>query len=194
MLAGLVMRAETAAEVDDRTVARALLAEVADDARAALADVRRLVDGLRPPALDSLGLAGALGAHLAGRPRNGPPVTLDVPAALPPLPAATEVAAYRIAVEAVANLDRHAGATSARVLLCRSPGHLLVEVRDDGRGGARPRGAGVGLASMHERAAELGGSCTLSAAEGGGTVVRALLPVPREEDRANRGADPRPAG
>ena len=195
VLAGLVMRAETAAEVDDPAVARTLLGEVADDARTALADVRRLVDGLRPPALDSLGLAGALGAHLAGRPRTGPPVTLDVPAALPPLPAATEVAAYRIAVEAVANVDRHAAATSARVLVRPGGEHLLVEVSDDGRGVARPAGSGVGLASMHERAAELGGSCTVTAAEGGGTVVRALLPLlPPETDRGDRGADPHPAG
>lgn len=191
VLAGLVMRAETAAEVADRAVARALLAEVVDGARTALADVRQLVDGLRPPALDSLGLAGALEAHLAGRPRTGPPVVLDVSAALPPLPAATEVAAYRIAVEAVANVDRHAAAASATVTLGVAAGQLLVEVRDDGRGGARRDGPGMGLASMRERAAELGGSCTVSAAEGGGTVVRALLPVPRED---HRGADPHPAG
>ena len=194
VLAGLVMRAETAAEVDDRAVARRLLGEVADDARTALADVRRLVDGLRPPALDSLGLAGALDAHLSGRPRTRPPVLLDVAGPLPQLPAATEVAAYRIAVEAVANVDRHAGATSARVRLGREAGHLLVEVRDDGRGGARPGGPGVGIASMRERAAELGGSCTVGAAEGGGTLVRALLPVPPEDDGGDRGADPHPAG
>lgn len=194
VLAGLVMRAETAREVPDPVVVQALLDEVADDARRALADVRRLVDGLRPPALDALGLAGALEAHLAGRPRSGPVVSLELPAPLPVLAAATEVAAYRIAVEAVANVDRHAGARSAVVRLTAEGGRLLLEVVDDGRGGAYGTPSGVGLASMRERAAELGGRCTVSGPNGGGTLVRALLPIIRLTDGENRGPDPDLAG
>ncbi|WP_409331800.1 sensor histidine kinase [Trujillonella humicola] len=194
VLAGLAMRAETAQEVDDPAVVRRLLEEIAEDARTALADVRRLVDGLRPPALDHLGLAGALAAALAGRPRSGTPVTLEVPEPLGSLPAAVEVAAYRIAVEAVANVDRHAGAAAARVRLTGGAALLLVEVADDGRGGARSSATGVGLASMRERAAELGGSCTVTARAGGGTVVRAELPLEPGEDGGDRGAHPRPAG
>ncbi len=195
VLAGLAMRAETAQEVDDPAVVRRLLDEVAEDARTALADVRRLVDGLRPPALDHLGLAGALGAALTGRPRSGTPVVLDVPEPLGPLPAAVEVAAYRIAVEAVTNVDRHAGATAARVRLSEAAGRLVVEVSDDGRGcAATPGGRGVGLASMRERAAELGGGCTVTRRAGGGTVVRAELPLEPGEDGGDRGAHPRPAG
>ncbi|MGY1769661.1 sensor histidine kinase [Blastococcus sp. SYSU D00813] len=194
VLAGLAMRAETAREVDDPAVVRQLLDEVAEDARTALADVRRLVDGLRPPALDHLGLAGALAATLAGRPRSGTPVTLEVPGPLGSLPAAVEVAAYRIAVEAVTNVDRHAGATAARVRLTEDGGLLVVEVADDGRGGARSSATGVGLASMRERAAELGGSCTVTGRAGGGTVVRAELPLEPGEDGGHRGPHPRPAG
>ena len=194
VLAGLAMRAETAREVDDPAVVRALLDEVAEDARTALADVRRLVDGLRPPALDHLGLAGALAAALAGRPRSGTPVTLEVPEPLRPLPAAVEVAAYRIAVEAVTNVDRHAGATAARVRLTEDGGLLVVQVADDGRGGARSSATGVGLASMRERAAELGGRCTVTARAGAGTVVRAELPLEPGEDGGTRGPHPRPAG
>ncbi|WP_139220463.1 sensor histidine kinase [Trujillonella endophytica] len=194
VLAGLAMRAETAREVEDPAVVRQLLDEVAEDARTALADVRRLVDGLRPPALDHLGLAGALRAALAGRPRSGTPVVLEVPEPLGPLPAAVEVAAYRIAVEAVANVDRHAGATAARVRLTEDSGRLRVEVSDDGRGSDGRPGSGVGLASMRERAAELGGGCSVTRRAGGGTVVRADLPLEPGEDGGDRGAHPRPAG
>ncbi|TKJ30538.1 sensor histidine kinase [Blastococcus sp. CCUG 61487] len=177
----------------DPAVARALLDEVADDARTALADVRRLVDGLRPPALDTLGLVGALEAHLAGRPPPAVPVVLDVVRPLPPLPAAVEVAAYRIAVEAVANVDRHAAAGTAVVRLFPDGDLLHLEVSDDGRGGAKPA-LGVGLASMRERAAELGGRCTITSDGGRGTVVRADLPLDRHRSEGDDGADPRPAG
>ncbi len=201
VLAALSMRAEAARELTGPGPVAGLLGEITDDARAALTDVRRLVDGLRPPALDTLGLAGALEAHLAGRPRSGTAVALDLPAPLPPLPAATEVAAYRIAVEAVANTDRHAGARGARVTLAVDGDRLRVEVVDDGRGPAPDGAAGVGLASMRERAAELGGECSVTPGAGGGTVVRALLPLadrphddrPRDDEEETGGARPRPA-
>jgi signal transduction histidine kinase len=141
-----------------------------------VADVRRIVEGLRPPALDELGLAEAV-AQLADRLTAGGGLTTEVRAdALPRLEAAVEVAAYRIAQEALANVLRHAGARSADVRLGCVPGGLVVEVRDDGRGEVVPRADGVGMASMRERAEEIGGTFTVVSTPGAGTTVRAFLP------------------
>jgi signal transduction histidine kinase len=96
------------------------------------------------------------------------------------LPAAVEVAAYRIASEALANVARHAGASSCRVALVREDGALVVSVTDDGTGIAAGAAAGVGLVSLRERAAALGGSCEVVCPPDGGTVVRAVLPVEGE--------------
>ncbi len=93
------------------------------------------------------------------------------------LPAAVEVAAYRIVTEALTNVSRHAAASRCTITIGIN-GHLDVEVRDDGIGIAGDLRPGVGLASIRERAAELGGSCTVGAADGGGTRVRARLPLP----------------
>ncbi len=145
-------------------------------ATAAIEDIRRLVYGLRPPALDELGLMGALRREAD---RLAPlQVEIDATEPLPALPAAVEVAAYRIASEAFTNAARHARASRVRLVL-RCGADLRVEVSDDGNGGgngaAWPRG--VGLASMTERAAELGGSCTAGPASSGGGKVRAMLPL-----------------
>jgi signal transduction histidine kinase len=100
---------------------------------------------------------------------------VDAPDELPALPAAVEVAALRIAQEAMTNVARHAGATRCEVALALGDG-LRIEVRDDGAGvnGAKP---GVGTVSMQERAGELGGTLAIEPADGGGTVVRAVLPL-----------------
>ncbi|GAA1184262.1 sensor histidine kinase [Pseudonocardia alaniniphila] len=197
-LAGLTMRADTALAVDDAALARTLLAEIMEGAQTAVADVRRLVEGLRPPTLDAMGLVGAVKAHLAGLPSGSPAVTLDVPDDLPGLPAATEVAAYWIVVEALNNVVRHAGASTATVRLVRRGDRLVIEVADDGRGRQPSDRDGVGLASMRERAAELGGDCTVTAGEVGGSTVRAELPAvfPAQDRGAEgeRGTHPRPAG
>jgi signal transduction histidine kinase len=103
-------------------------------------------------------------------------VTVEAPAELPILPAAVEVAAYRIATEALTNVARHARASSCKVLLSFD-GELRVEVHDDGQGPPHGRRPGVGLTSMRERAAELGGDWVMEPAADGGTVVRAQLPV-----------------
>jgi signal transduction histidine kinase len=93
------------------------------------------------------------------------------------LPAAAEVAAYRIVVEAVNNAQRHSRAGDCVVTLRRDTGALLVEIDDTGTGlPASPRN-GLGLASMRERAEELGGSCTVMSPDGGGTQVRVRLPL-----------------
>jgi signal transduction histidine kinase len=111
-----------------------------------------------------------------------------VPEQLPPLPAAVEVAAYRIAQEALTNVVRHARAATCTVRLALEGPHangsaarsaaLRLEVADDGVGVPRKPRRGVGLASMRERAAELGGTCVVAPGPGGGTRVVARLPVP----------------
>jgi signal transduction histidine kinase len=177
-LASLTMRAEAVQELMDGHPerARTLLEEIVTGAESAIGEVRRLVDGLRPPALDTLGLAGALQAFVDGQPPGGPKIRLSRPDGLPPLGAATEVAAYRIATEAVANVWRHAGAGDCLLALTAGAGTLTVEVADDGRGAAEP-GTGVGLGSMRERAVELGGAFTVESEPGRGTTVRAVLPL-----------------
>jgi signal transduction histidine kinase len=155
-----------------------------DDIRAAISDIRRLVYGLRPPALDELGLVGALraragqyeGEAAAGETRLR--ISVDAPATLPELPAAVEVAAYWIVQEALTNVVKHAGARAAAVRLAVEGGALAVEVADDGVGLPAGRGVGVGLRSMRERAEELGGACEIGPGPAGGARVAARLPLP----------------
>jgi signal transduction histidine kinase len=93
------------------------------------------------------------------------------------LPAAVEVAAYRIVGEALTNVVRHAHATSCEVRLAREDGHLVLAVRDDGVGIADDAESGVGLVSLRERAAELDGHVEITCPDDGGTLVRAVLPL-----------------
>ncbi|WP_061297430.1 sensor histidine kinase [Herbidospora cretacea] len=137
-----------------------------------VADVRRIVHDLRPPALDELGLAGAL-EDLA-LDATGPRVTVSL-TALPDLPAAVEVAAYRIAQEALSNALKHAEATRVEIAATAGNGRLTVTVTDDGRGLPDPLVEGVGSGSMRDRAAELGG--TLTRTSENGTIVKAVLPL-----------------
>ena len=149
----------------------------------AIADIRRLVYGLRPPALDELGLVPALreqARDLSARSRDGKGVVglaIDVEAAdLPPMGAAVEVAAYRIAVEGMTNVMRHAGARRCTVQLVLGD-ELQVTVDDDGCGFDGGRPDGVGLESMRNRASELGGDFVIGPRPGGGTRLVATLPV-----------------
>ncbi len=131
--------------------------------------------GLRPPALDDLGLVDAL--RTTGPAASGElAVAFTVEGELAGLPAAVEVAAYRIVQEALTNVVRHAGVGAAEVRLRAGAGALDLAVRDAGSGVPAQRRAGVGTASMRERAEELGGTCTVSAAPEGGTLVAAHLP------------------
>jgi signal transduction histidine kinase len=119
---------------------------------------------------------------------SGPSIVVDVDEGLPALPAAIEVVAYRIATEAMTNAIRHAGASSCIVRLSIDRDGLVVEVADDG-GGIDPGAAtGVGLRSMDERAGEVGGDVDLLARPGGGTIVRARLPL-TGDDRHVRGTE-----
>jgi signal transduction histidine kinase len=160
------------------------------DVASILADVRRVVHDLRPPALDELGLLGAIRqqtSRFAGT-VNGLDIQVTGDDALADLPAAVEVAAYRIVVEAITNAVRHARATRCTVRLslaplpaalsgANGPAGLRIEVQDDGTGIAPDLPAGVGLVSQRERAAELGGTCEVTCAPDGGTTVRAVLPI-----------------
>lgn len=129
----------------DPETADALLIDLKAQAREAVTDIRRLVHGLRPPALDSLGLVGALRESAARCGADGLTVEVNVPGSLPPLSAAVEVASYRIAQEALANVVRHAQARRCFVRLSAEPSVLRLEIRDDGHGIGVGHGTGVGL-------------------------------------------------
>ena len=135
----------------------------------------------RPADLDDLGLEAAV-RQQAERLRPELAVTVHAEA-LAGLPAAVEVAAYRTVAEALTNVVKHAGASSATVSMLRTSAALSVEVSDDGRGIADDVTAGVGLLSMRERAEELGGQCQVSCPAGGGTTVHAWLPFADETRR-----------
>ncbi|MDQ4089991.1 MAG: GAF domain-containing sensor histidine kinase, partial [Actinomycetota bacterium] len=161
--------------------ANELLALLKTELETAAADVRGLVYGLRPPALDELGLVGALRqqATVFSLSPTGPEVIVTAPDDLCALPAAVEVAAFRICQEALENVRKHAAARTCEITVGAGGGDIRIEVSDDGRGMAPDAVGGVGLRAMRERAAELGGSCTVQSAPGAGTSVRAVLPLAR---------------
>lgn len=185
-LAALTLRLETARNrlVHDPET-RDLLADLSQRARNAVADIRRSVYALRPPALDELGLVPALRETAAQYGQGGLNVAVEAPDELPPLPAAAEVAAYRIAQEAMTNVARHAGARNCavRISLDGEAEVMRLEVVDDGCGIGESGGAsaGVGLSSMRERAEELGGAFAVETPPGGGTRVVAQLPCSSED-------------
>lgn len=142
-------------------------------------EVRRLVHDLRPPKLDDLGLIGALEELLKGAQDVGLMTRFERPHshALPTLPAAVEVALYRIAQEALTNVQKHARAAHVRLSLALEGSILTLELEDDGVGLPRIRTPGVGSQSMRERAEALSGTLELQRGEAGGTLVRASLPM-----------------
>ncbi|MBO0792722.1 MAG: sensor histidine kinase, partial [Ktedonobacteraceae bacterium] len=162
----------------DLATTDALLNQLESEIELVIADIRRLVYNLRPPALDELGLSGAIReyADRLGGDTQALKVTVETPASLPVLPAAVEVAAYRIVQEAVTNVIRHARAHMCRVRLLVDT-TLHIEVQDDGTGFEETHSTGVGLLSMRERAEELGGSFTLKKNQPCGTVILAHLPL-----------------
>jgi signal transduction histidine kinase len=181
-LAGTLMKMEAArARLGDHPEeADRLLVDLASDTRRTIEEVRRMTYDLRPPALDELGLVGALREHAATfslEPGKSLDITVRVPDELPPLPAAVEVAAYRIGLEALTNVRRHSGARAASIGLAVEEGALVVEVIDDGAGIRPGAHVGVGRRSMRERAEELGGSLEFGPRATGGVRVRARLPL-----------------
>ncbi len=164
----------------DSAAADKLLAELEHDIEAALADIRRLVYDLRPPVLDQLGLVAAI-RQTAKQYDATLAICVDAPETLPALPAAVEVAAFRIAQEALTNVVRHAHAHEC-VVRIKIEDQFVMEIRDDGRGLPATHRAGVGLNSMRERAAELGGACVIKSDANRGTHVRVELPWIGEEE------------
>ena len=166
----------------DPETTEALLKQLESEIETVIDDIRRVVYNLRPPALDELGLVGALREYVAGFSRDEGQgavlkVTVETSAPLPHLPAAVEVAAYRIVQEAVTNVIRHAHAQLCCVRF-QVRDALQIEVRDDGKGLDPTERPGVGLTSMRERAEELGGTVTISNIAPSGTQVTACLPLP----------------
>jgi two-component system NarL family sensor kinase len=181
-LTGIAFAADAAANTieEDPEQSQRLLTTLRRDTRTALRDVRRLVDNLRPPALDELGLVGALrqrADQLIWRADGASvKIRLDVPSQMPALPAAVEVATYRIATEALTNVVRHTRATGALVQL-RCAERLELSITDDGPPNG-PWAPGVGLHAMRERAAELGGSFRAGPTPAGGQVVASFPLTP----------------
>jgi len=175
-IAGMSMQVSAALRVVGRQErAGIILDALAGDLRGCTVEVRRLVDQLRPPALDR-GLPAALRAE--GRRFDGEDlsVTVEAPDELDGLPAAVEVAAYRIVAEALTNVARHARASRCTVTVehCEA---LVLTVVDDGVGLPTAGRRGVGLDSMRERAEELGGTCAFRTVEPHGTAVEVRMPL-----------------
>ena len=181
-LAALGLKLEAARNrLSDDPRAEALLGDLAERTHAAVADIRRLVYALRPPTLDELGLVGALRQLASGGEALAPDglrVEVAAPDPFPQLPAAVEVAAYRIAQEAFTNVVRHVHARMCTISLELDDGVVRLNIADNGRGLLVARPLGVGLSSMRERAEELGGTFTIGPAAGGGTLVQVGLPLP----------------
>lgn len=183
-LAGITLKLDAARNhlPPNAQTSDALLRELKTQTQNALSDIRRLVYDLRPPALDELGLVGALREYTTRATSPDLTVSLVADEEVPTLPAAVEVAAYRIATEAITNVLRHAHARNCQVMLALN-GALQLEIQDDGVGLSNEYHAGVGLTSMRERAAELGGTLVIENVVGGGSRVTARLPMERLEIR-----------
>ena len=180
-LAGLALQLDALARrLAEQPEQAARVAQLRERLAETVVEVRRVVDGLRPPALDDVGLVDAIREQvstfaLVSAGGEGPLVTVDA-TLLPELPAATEVAAYRIVTESVTNAVRHGAPSRCTVRFTTEGSSLVVTVADDGTGIAADAGSGVGLASMAERAAELGGTL-LTTTGPDGTTVTARLPL-----------------
>lgn len=188
-LAGLARQADLVARglADDPVAARCLLSEITTRLNGAIADVRRLAHQLHPPELELLGLVGALRERAATH--TNLLVRIDAPEMLPAMPAATETAAWYIALEALSNVEKHAGASACRLRLRYiagatplAPAWLELEIRDNGRGLPTGAGHGLGLLSMRARAADIGGTCEIATHPDDGAWVSVRLPcLPVEE-------------
>jgi signal transduction histidine kinase len=179
-IAGLTLGLDTACTMTagHRELERLLQGLKAESQRA-VTDIRRIVYGLRPPALDEVGLAGTLREETARMERRTPglSITLHIPGqGLPELPAAVEVAAYRIVIEAVTNVLRHAHAHNCDISI-RAAKHLRLEICDDGAGMPEGWRAGVGITAMRERVAELGGELSIDSGEPHGTRIDVRIPI-----------------
>jgi signal transduction histidine kinase len=176
-LAGLSMKASATAQVMPRDPERAaaMLTDLTTGLTAALTQVREISLDLRPPILDDEGLVAAVRERVGAAAGDPPVVEVIDEVGDDTMPAAVELAALRIAQEAVKNVRTHAAATQCTVKLTRTPDALTVRVADDGVGLRPDARRGVGLRSIEERAAELGGRLELASGSGG-TTLEVLLP------------------
>jgi signal transduction histidine kinase len=197
-LATLAVKVDAAQNLlqSDPEAAQQLLAAVRAESQQAIAEIRRVVDGLRPAVMDQFGLLSALQQFVAQNEFTSHiTIQIDAPDELPPLPAAVEVAAYRIAAEAITNAIRHAKSRNCTIRLWVAAGgqrrqsadrqpqsilpeQLCIEISDDGAGFPPQYTPGVGLASMRERALELGGTFALESNAGHGATIHVALPIP----------------
>jgi signal transduction histidine kinase len=159
----------------DPDQASVIIDEMREDLRNATGEIRQMVYDLRPPMLDELGLLGAIKNFKLQE--AGVRYEVIAPDSLPELPAAFEVAIYRIASEAIHNVIKHAQATECEVRIEVGNGHLTLSVTDNGRSIPHQHNVGVGLHSMRERVAELGGTLTVQSCEGSGTCLVARFPI-----------------
>jgi signal transduction histidine kinase len=175
LLTGAAFKADGIALAAQHRPERAefLATELADQLRQSVEAVRQLAYGLRPAALDELGLVGALREE--GRRFSPVKVIIDAPESLPALPSLVEVAAYRIAAEALTNVVRHSDAKLASIQLITNDGTLEMIITDNGTSRAA-WSSGLGLASIKSRASEIGGACEAGPTAEGGRVV-ATLPM-----------------
>lgn len=186
-LAAIVLQLEVAkAQVDTSPDdAGATLARLAGTIDELGDETRRLVYDLRPSALDQLGLAAAIRDRIH---TPGTQLHVHTVGDLATLPAAVEVAAYWIAVEAAHNAVRHAAAKHCRIRIAREE-NLTVEVTDDGRGLPARFRPGGGFLSMRDRAEEVGGRWSATTMPGGGTRIRTVLPCPAEQSQTPPGSE-----
>ena len=177
-LAALALKAATVSELIGAKPSEAtqVANELYADIRGTVGEIRRLVYALRPPRLDEVGLVEAIRELARQTEQETLRVTVEGPESLPPLSAAVEVAAYRIAQETLTNVVRHASARVCAIRLAVT-GNLRLEIEDDGVGIAPEHHIGVGLHSLRERAAELGGSCVIESTPGAGVHILACLPL-----------------
>jgi two-component system sensor histidine kinase UhpB len=182
LLAALLIRIRVVRNASDPQAVPTLLDDMREQIGGALEGVRRFARGLRPPALDELGLIPAIESHVRSiRTITEIDLSLGADGDVDGLPPEAELAVYRIVQEALSNVVRHSGATRAAVRVVREPDRLVVTVEDDGHGfnvpEVRAAGRGLGLFGMGERAAYLGGRVDVQSAPGTGTRVRAEFPL-----------------
>ncbi|MFN2160210.1 MAG: sensor histidine kinase [Anaerolineales bacterium] len=182
-LASMTLKLDAAGSLVETNPERAkmLLSELKDQTRLALDDIRRIAYNLRPPALDEMGLVPALQEHFDTRNvAQATRVVIQAPEQMPHLPAAVEVAAYRIAMETISNCLQHASANTCTLQISAGE-DLRLEISDDGVGLQANQTAGIGLTSMRERARELGGTFKLLSRPEKGTKIEVTLPLDMSE-------------
>ncbi len=196
-LAALRVRLRLARTSPDAEARNRILEEISDEIGAAIDEVRRMARGLRPPALDMLGLAPAIESHARIMAEaGGLRLVLDVDAHERALASEAELAVYRIVQESLSNVVRHAGAETVRVALGRRGDMVEAVIEDDGSGFTLERtqsdsGRGLGLFGMQERASYVGGVVDIDSQPGRGT--RICVRVPIAESERGTGYDSNPA-